>query len=81
MSSPREPPLTLEQEVSMTEDGPDNGRDGVEAEPEKELGQILDDARISGADAQEESGTVEGQVPGSQSRIEKPGKDQGEPNV
>jgi hypothetical protein len=62
----------------MSEEEPAHGRDGVEAEPEKELGKILDDASISGADAQEESGTVEGQIPGMQSRTEKPRRDEGE---
>jgi hypothetical protein len=49
--------------------------EGAEAEPEKETGDIHDDAEVTGADAQAESGTVEGQVPGTQSRMDKPTKD------
>jgi hypothetical protein len=63
------------REVTMSEEEREQRRDGGETEPEKEPGEIVDDASISGADAQEESGTVEGQIPGMQSRIEKPGGD------
>jgi hypothetical protein len=64
----------------MANEQPERTDTAADVEIEKETGDIRDDAEVTASEAQAESGTVEGQVPGTKSRIEKPPKEDRDSN-